>query len=184
MSHIKPKKKGFTLVELLIVTVVIGILSVITAGTFRSYLDNTHDTKKTSLSADFRKALDSLATEDGTKNYASVMANPFAVLDQLEENSFGFSVLDTECIWVGVNTVNTNEAVYTFLQKQDGTLKVIKNSDFSVSITVPATSCDAPTATNWDFWSLDSSRRICDDSSGTACCAFYTGSTPDTSGCS
>lgn len=47
MKHIQ-KKSGFTLIELLVVIVILGILSTISVGTFRSYFAKARDSERVS----------------------------------------------------------------------------------------------------------------------------------------
>lgn len=80
------KASGFTLVELLVVIVIIGILSTITVGTFRGHFSKARDAKRVAAinSVDLMMRTEFADTWDDTKRYITDATKATAMLQDNE----------------------------------------------------------------------------------------------------
>ena len=110
----RTEQKGFTIVELLIVIVVIGILAAITVVAYNGIQARAKDTTRSNDLAAIQKALELYKTDNGT--YPNATANPGSSGWEVSTDASGsfIEALKPYMNTVPIDPVNTSAAMYWY----------------------------------------------------------------------
>lgn len=130
LRHFNSRTRGFTIVELLIVIVVIGILAAITIVAFNGVQNKAYDATVQSDLTQFAKRMEIVKADSGTDTYPTTLTASMGF--RFSTNAYGLD-FQTYTLRYCVNT-STNQYVLVSLSKSGNYFKYISGEGMSTNI--------------------------------------------------
>ena len=148
----KKNKKGFTLVELIVVIAIIGILAAVLIPTFSGAIDNANQSAVESAAGTYRTAYMALAASEG-ESYTDDTTPPFYAEDVVTytggstDDKLRLVAINKEL--VGFIYFDSSKGYYSFFKVEDNTFKTeeITSTDTSAEVTAKKETVFGSTAT-------------------------------------